>query len=526
MAWSIYYLYMSLSTSLPWVGCDNPWNSPKCMDQFALKANSSDFNLLNFTNATYSPSEEFWRNYILGQTDSPDELGGINLPLLACLIMSWVFVFLCMFKGVQTSGKVVYVTAVAPYIFLMILLVRGLTLDGAMDGLVFFLKPDFSKLLNYQVWIDACLQIFFSLGPAWGGLITMASFNKFNYNCYRDALLVSFIDAGTCFVGGLVIFSVLGNMAYNTGTKVEDFNRAGPGLAFVVYPAALTHLPMPQLWAVLFFAMLLTLGIDTQFGMFETVVSGVLDQFKFLRKRKTLVIAVLAMIECLLGLPFITGAGYYYFQVIDQYAAALSVTLMAFLECMVISYIYGIKRLYSDMELMFNRKASNAWKAFWLFITPFLLFIIVISGLTQLGEPIYSVIQERQVYANGTIVEDLTDGDIQTYSAFKQVEHSYPRWLIAIGWVCALSSLLVIPLLAIYGIAITEGSFTERIKKLCRPTEIWGPAPFELRHAYAVKYGSANNQQELEGAKPEAEVLLQPGNNDTDAVKEQITAQV
>ena len=73
--------------------------------------------------------------------------------LFGCLIAAWVIVFLCICKGVKSSGKVVYVTATMPYVFLTILLVRGLTLPGSKDGVLFYITPDFNKLKNFNVRI-------------------------------------------------------------------------------------------------------------------------------------------------------------------------------------------------------------------------------------------------------------------------------------------------------------------------------------------------------------------------------------
>ena len=97
----------------------------------------------------------------------------------------WLWTFLCVWKGADSAGKVVYVTATMPYVLITILLAYGLTLPGAIDGVKFFLVPDWSRLLHISVWTEAVIQVFYQLGPAWGGLITLASYNEFHQKSYR-----------------------------------------------------------------------------------------------------------------------------------------------------------------------------------------------------------------------------------------------------------------------------------------------------------------------------------------------------
>src|SRR5438270_6174522 len=129
------------------------------------------------------PSDEYFHNFVLGISSGIHELGGVRLELALCLFLCWLIVFICLYRGVKSMGKVVYFTALFPYVVLTILLFRGLTLDGAAEGIKFYLTPEWHRLKEVQVWADAAMQIFFSLSPCWGGLITLASYNKFHNNC-------------------------------------------------------------------------------------------------------------------------------------------------------------------------------------------------------------------------------------------------------------------------------------------------------------------------------------------------------
>lgn len=203
---------------------------------------------------------------------------------MACLVCAWILVYFAIWKSIKSSAKVRYVTATLPFVLIIIFLGRALTLEGAELGLRYFFQPKWELLGNANVWINAAAQNFNSLGIAFGSMISFASYNKYNNNFLHDTLAVSFVNAITSLLVGIFAFATLGNIALEQSTSVEDvisdgalmllgylivsenndFRISGPGLIFVVYPQALAKMPIGQMWAVLFFFMLLCLGLNSQ----------------------------------------------------------------------------------------------------------------------------------------------------------------------------------------------------------------------------------------------------------------------
>jgi len=218
LAWSLYFMFMSFSDVLPWSHCENPWNTANCFykggaaasgvvgnavvntssmtDGGVSEAAGSVAAVLKNASAMVDPAVEFWERKVLHLSQGVDEMGSIVPELALCLFIVWVLVFFALFKGIKVTGKVVYFTATFPYIVLTILLIRGVTLPGAYQGLSFYLlQPDLSKLGHAQVWVDAGTQIFFSYAIALGAMIALGSYNNFYNNCYKDCVIVATINS-------------------------------------------------------------------------------------------------------------------------------------------------------------------------------------------------------------------------------------------------------------------------------------------------------------------------------------------
>uniref|UniRef100_A0ACB8G0Q5 Sodium-dependent serotonin transporter n=1 Tax=Sphaerodactylus townsendi TaxID=933632 RepID=A0ACB8G0Q5_9SAUR len=141
IAWALYYFYSSFTATLPWTTCGNPWNTPNCTSYFGGSN-------VTWTKDSSSPAEEFYMRRVLALQNSHglDKVGEIRWHLLLCLFAIFAIVYFSLWKGVKTSGKVVWVTATLPYVVLLILLIRGSTLPGAWRGIVFYLQPNWEKL--------------------------------------------------------------------------------------------------------------------------------------------------------------------------------------------------------------------------------------------------------------------------------------------------------------------------------------------------------------------------------------------
>lgn len=256
-------------------------------------------------------------------------MGPIKPALALCVAGVFVLVYFSLWKGVKSTGKVVWVTALAPYVVLIILLFRGISLPGADVGIRYYLTPEWEKLKNtkvcwkrlinsenfqdmnfsfsIKVWIDAASQIFFSLGPGFGTLLALSSYNKFNNNCYRDALLTSSINCLTSFLAGFVIFSVLGYMAKVQNLDIDKVGLEGPGLVFIVYPEAISLMSGSTFMSIIFFLMLITLGLDSTFGGLEAMITALCDEYpNALGKRREIFVAGLLVVIYICALPTMT----------------------------------------------------------------------------------------------------------------------------------------------------------------------------------------------------------------------------
>ncbi|XP_066500143.1 sodium- and chloride-dependent transporter XTRP3-like [Hoplias malabaricus] len=430
-AWSFWYLFHSFQAVLPWSQCPVSSNRTSYLEECEVA----------------TPTQYFFFRETLNISSSLDEGGGVHWGQALCLLLAWTIVYMSIVKGVKSTGKVVYFTATFPYVVLIIFLIRGVTLHGAINGVTYMFTPKLEQLANPQTWINAATQIFFSLGLGFGSLIAFSSYNKLNNNFEKQALTVSLINSATSIFASIVTFSIYGfkatfnyesclqrtrlllldtfdlaedrvhkenvtfwisvlNQTYPEqfsviSAKLEhcslerelDTAVEGTGLAFIVYTEAIKNMPLSQLWSVLYFLMLLMLGVGSMLGNVTAIITPLRDFNVLARNFSNETLNGLVCVFCLLlGLGFTTGSGNYWFSMFNDYGATFSLLFIVFIEVIAVSFIYGIKRFEKDVEEMLGKRPNIFWRLMLVAVSPLLLFslfIFYIISYIQGGTPTY-----------------------------------------------------------------------------------------------------------------------------------------
>ncbi|KAA0194671.1 hypothetical protein HAZT_HAZT001110 [Hyalella azteca] len=448
MALTVFYFVASFKSSLPWATCGD-WASEDCVDTMANISLKENFHLK-------SSSDEYFNKEVL-QISRFGLDHGIDAPewrLALCLLASWIVLFVVLVKGVASSGKVAYFTALFPYVVLLILLIRGATLPGAYDGILFFITPQWHKLIELNVWYAAVSQSFFSLSVGFGSITMFASYNGFRHNVYRDSTIISVTDTLTSLLAGFTIFSILGHLAHQLGVPVSEvIKEGGTSLAFISYPDVLARFTWaPQFFAVLFFLMLFTLGVGSASALTGCVITIICDEFP--KWNKPVVTLVVSLAGFFLGLFYVTPQGQYILTLVDYYGGGFIIFILAVLEVVAVQWVYGLKRFCMDIEFMLERKTGLYWKICWAGIIPISLIIIFIYTLA--------------------VAKPLTHG-----------KYIFGTGAIVFGLLLTVVAIAVVPVCFVVGLYKSkEPTFLSSLKNLFRPSEEWGPQDPSLKAQY------------------------------------------
>ncbi|XP_022909605.1 sodium- and chloride-dependent GABA transporter 1-like isoform X2 [Onthophagus taurus] len=445
IAWTLYYLICTFASVpyLPWSDCDNWWNTENCSTGIANRSHveMDPLKYLNLTAKVTTPVEEFFDHKVLGISSGIEDVGGMQWQLFTCLVIGWILIYSVIRKGLHQSGKIIWFTATFPYVVLVILLIKSVSLDGATQGLLYYVTPRWEELLTPGPWMDGATQIFFAYSIGCGALPALGSYNKFHHNCYKDAVITCIINTLTSLLAGAVTFSILGHLAAELGTNVGTVVKSGPGLVFLTYPEVVLKLPGAAFWAITFFIMLVVLGIDSEFCLVESFITGVVDNWsEVLRPHRNTFTVIICIVMFALGIPMVTHGGMYVFQLMDYYSASgMSLLWVCFFQTIAISWIFGVEKLSDSIEQMMGIRPSKFWTICWRFCAPTVMVVIFISQCMAF--------------------QPLTYGK----------NYTYPKWSNVIGFILSFSSMVWVPIYALYYILTGPGTIWKNIQTGLQP---------------------------------------------------------
>lgn len=363
----------------------------------------------SITQAWSGGAADYFQKSILQISDGPGDIGGFSLPVLVTMVLAWISVWWCVRNGVHSVGKVVKWTVTLPVVLMIFLGIRTITLPGAIEGLNYYLKPDFNALLDVKVWAAAYGQVFFSLSVLFSVMIAYGSFLPEDSDTTTDTMIIAFADAGISFLAGLVVFTTLGYMMHTSGVAIADMSISGLGLAFVTYPEAISQLPgghiIQAIFGLMFFLMLFTLGIDSAFSLVEGVVTGLVDKFRWNRSWTLLAVCVAGFLG---GLIFVTKAGLYWLDIVDYFTNNFNLIVIGIIECLLVGWIYGSEKIRTYFNETGTIKFGKWWDAMIRFVTPLALLGISIMWIIQNIKENYGGYETKYLILGGWLVVAIT----------------------------------------------------------------------------------------------------------------------
>lgn len=316
------------------------------------------------------------------------KLGSFNPQVAIPLIIVWIIILISVIGGVKDGiEKANKIFMPLLFILILIILIRGLTLEGAFKGLDYMFKPDFSKILDPNVWIAAYGQVFYSMSIAFGIMVTYSSYLSDDSDISNNAFMTGFADTSFSLLAGITVFSIIGYMAGAQGKEVSEVaGNGGIGLAFIVFPEAVNSLPgLNGIFGAVFFLVLAFAGLTSAISLSEVVISSFIDKFHYNRKKASIVIMI---IQAAISMVYATGGGLYILDIVDHFINNYNIVISGLIELVLIAWVYKL----NDFKDLINKVSEfriGIWWDFCLkFLTPiFLAVFLALKLITDFKMP-------------------------------------------------------------------------------------------------------------------------------------------
>ncbi len=283
-------------------------------------------------------------------------------------------------KGIEKVSKVMMPVLICLILFIAIYSIC--TLDGAIDGVLYYITPDFSKFSVMTV-VAAMGQLFYSMSLAMGIMITFGSYMKKDISIENSAHQIEWFDTGVAFLAGLMIIPSV--FAFANGDP--DAINKGPGLMFETLPKTFATMPFGNVIGTAFFLMVLFAALTSSISLMETVVSVIQDKFKLGRKASCLIVFAISLA---LGIPSALGyslwsefslIGLQMLDFFDFISNSVLMPIVAFLTCVLVGYVLKPKTVSDEVELSGKFRNKTLFTVMIKYIAPIFTLLILISSV-------------------------------------------------------------------------------------------------------------------------------------------------
>ncbi len=317
-------------------------------------------------------------------TQTTWDVTGYTIPIsvLIAALVAWGAIYYCIRNGANSVGKVVKYTVIVPVILLLIMAVKGCTMDGAMEGLQRFFIPRLEAFSDPSLLVDAFGQVFYSLSIMMAIMFAYGSYLSEDANIAEDAVIIAVADAAVSVLSGIVMFSTMGGVG-----MLDNISASGIATAFIIYPQTIVNLTsvgwVNALFGVIFYLMLVTLAIDSAFSIVEGVSASVSDKFKLDSRKTTKVICLVAGI---ISLIYTTRSGLAWLDIVDNWTNQINLIVIGVLECITVGWLFDPDKVLKQINRNTTKfKMPRFWfRASVRFIAPLVLSILFVWNLYDL----------------------------------------------------------------------------------------------------------------------------------------------
>ena len=337
--------------------------------------------ILSFFKGWGANPNTYFATTLLQSSESVSSITSFIPVIAIAMLIGWAIVWFISHKDLEEGlGKVSKILVPLLFIIMIVIVAFSLTLPGAMIGLNELFSPDWSLLLDFNIWMAAFGQIIFSLSLGMSIAFTYASYTGEGSDLITNTLSIAFANCAFENFCALGVFSILGYMSMQSGTAVADLVTQGTGLVFVAYPTVLNVLGQyAYIIGPLFFITVYLAGLTSILSTIEPLAFSIQNKFTWSRSKT---MTVLCLIGAVFSMMYATAYGGTLLGYVDAYINQIAILFGVILECIVFAWIFKCENIIPVLnERSKTIKLGKWWTVIVKFILPIFIAIVWIGGV-------------------------------------------------------------------------------------------------------------------------------------------------